>query len=506
MLVFFINFIFSVQQSMPLYELYVRPKKNPLETYPFSFLPLCISDSVPGFYPKQSHKCKKSIVDVPSNHFLPPQTWCTTELDSDIRLFLNFLLSKHYQLVFCDDNYVTFSNLGPSDWLIFTHFNFVFLKTLEDFSLARVVPSNPINISEQFLGFTYETSFISTPRQPSEHSVFKAYVVGYFCVVIMILLGIHIPFSGKQPYTVLARYPNHSFSIVILCGSGAGLTAFLISYQIVSIFVPLHPFRYKSIVIPQMTSAFMTSIVTSILCGVWKLRDVASALYFAPIFFPSILILLVFTVQWISVSVNSCTTIPLNLIFYFIASVVLIMIPTNFVGIVITAILFKPKHHNSKKVKVSAFRLTKSRRDFLTISNSLLFFLWFPLFQILDDKVQYFKLFNKNNDPLPSILFPITATLASITAGIVSNGIKLENDGDWALFSFMSSAGSSAVIWTVSFINSAIVKGQKSTVQITLYPILLLLVCIAHALISGSLSVISSQLMITWAGIPVRKS
>lgn len=505
MLLFLIDLVFSVKQSMPLYETCVRPMKNPLETYPFTFLPLCISDPVPGFISTQSSKCKKAIADVPSDHFLPPQTWCTTELDPESRLFLNFLLTKRYQLVFSDNQYVVFSNLGPSEWLIYTHFNFVFLKTLDEFSLVKVVSSNPINISEQFLGFTYETSFISSPRQPSENPVFKAYVVGYFCVVIIILLGIQMPASGKQYYSVLSRYPNHSFSIVILCGSGAGLAAFLISYQIVSIFIPFHPFQKKSIIIPQIASSFVTSIVTSILCGVWRLRDVASALYFAPIFFPSILVLLIFTVQWISVSVDSCTTIPLNCIFYFISTVVFIMIPTNFIGSLMTAILIKPKRHTSKKVKIPTFHLTKSRRYFLTLTNSLLFFLWFPLFQIFDEKLQYFN-FNSTRSTLPYILFPITATLASIAAGIVSIGIKLENEGDWALFSFISSAGSSVVIWTVSFIWSAIIKGQKSTVQITIYPTLLALICIAHALITGSISVLASQVVITLTGIPLRRS
>lgn len=505
MIFFFLYFIAPVKQSSFLYQLYVRPMKNPLETYPFSFLPLCISDSVPGFLSTQSHKCKKAIVDVPSNHFLPPQTWCTTELNPESRLFLNFLLTKHYQLVFSDDNYLVFSYLGPSEWLVYTHFNFVFLKTLEDFSLAKVVSSNPINISEQFLGFTYETSFISTPRLPTEHSVFNGFVIGAFCVVIIILLGIHMPVSGKQSYVVLARSPNHSFSIVILCGSGAGLIAFLISYQIVSIFIPLHPFSKMSLIIPQLVSAFVTSVVTSILCGVWKLRDVASALYFAPILFPSILVILIFTVQWISVSVNSCTTIPLNYIFYFIVTVVFIMIPTNLVGSLITAVLFKPKHHFSKKVKVSAFHLTKSRRNFLTISNSLLFCLWFPLFQIFDDKLQTLN-FYTGKHTFSMIMFPITAVLASFAAGVASNGIKLESDGDWALFSFMSSAGSSFVIWLVSFIRSCIIKGQKSTVQITLYPTVLALVCIAHALMTGSISVMTSQLMITLTGIPIKRT
>ena len=214
MLFLFFQFALQNRHGQILYALYVRPAKNPLESYPFTYLPLCISEPVPGSTSTQSLKCKKTIVDVPSDHFLPPQTWCTTELDPESRLFLNFLLSKQYQLVFSDGQYVVFTNLGPTEWLVYTHFNFVFLKTLDEFSLVKVVSSNPINISEQFLGFTYETSFISTPRQPYENSVFKAYVVGYFCVVIIILLGIQMPVSGKQSYTVLSRYPNHSFSIV----------------------------------------------------------------------------------------------------------------------------------------------------------------------------------------------------------------------------------------------------------------------------------------------------
>ena len=123
----------------------------------------------------------------------------------------------------------------------------------------------------------------------------------------------------------------------------------------------------------------------------------------------------------------------------------------------------------------------------------------------MDEKIQYFN-FNSNSGTLLYILFPITATLASFVAGMISSGIKLANDGDWAIFSFMSSAGSSAVIWVVSFITSTIVKGQKSTVQITIYPTLMFLICIAHALITGSISVLASQLMISLTGIPVRNA
>lgn len=503
---FFLFFQFALQNrhGQILYALYVRPAKNPLESYPFTYLPLCISEPVPGFSPIETYKCKRSVVDVPLNRFLPPQTWCTTELNQDSRLFLGFLLNKRYQLLFTDDNRQVSSNLGPTNYSVFTHFNFVFLKTLNEFTLNKVVSSNPINITEQFLGFTYETSFISTSAPPADMTIIKSFLIGSLCAIIIILIALLNPSQRKHSYITVARYPNHSFPLVIACGSGVGLITF---FTVLIVIMAIHPhsvIKIRYIIISEMASAFVTSVITSMLCGVWKLHDVASALYFAPLFFPTIFVVLIFTVEWISVSVDSCSVIPLNYIFYFIVSVVFVMIPTNLIGSLITAALFKPKRHLSRKVKLSIHRFSRSRRHYLTVANSLIAFIIFPVLQIIIQKLQYGTM-NYHYDSPTMIMFPFVILLASVASGIASIAIKCESDGDWALFSFFSAAGSTIAVWFVSIIRSAIFEGQKSTLQFTLFPTLAGLLCLILALMIGSMSVLTSQLWISYKGIGVRK-
>ena len=501
---FFFIFSFSVKHEEVLYAMFVRPYRNPLEMYPFSYLPLCISQPVPGFFSSESYKCQKPIAKIPSNRFIPPQSWCTTELTPDSRSFLSFLLTEQYQIIFKSGNQSTFCQLGSTNGMIYTHFNFVYLKTLEDFTLANVIPSNLINISEHFLGFTYETSFISTPKTPPERPIMFSFIIGAFLVVIILILALTLPNSSKRSYITVSRVPGHSFSLVILCGSGAGILIAIIYFIIMNCSENNKEFEKSDLIIPEIISAFTTSVVTSILCGIWRLHDVASALYFAPLLFPSLSVAILFTVQWISVSVDSCLIVPLNFIFYVIVTIVFIMIPTNLAGSLITAALFKPRVHTSQKLKIAVRRLSRSRRNFITVTNSLMFCLTFPFFQVITDSVEYDR-----NIPLDTItfnLFLITYLLSGIACGIASIGIKCEKETDWAWFSFISASGGSVAIWIISYFWSALVLKQTSTLQMSYYPMVTLLICIALALISGTISVLTSQICIYFKGVPVKRS
>ncbi|OHT01293.1 hypothetical protein TRFO_31923 [Tritrichomonas foetus] len=502
MIFLFFLFTNSVKHNEHLYASFVRPPKNPLEIYPFSFLPLCISEPVPGFLPESSRKCKKPIVDVPSNHFIPPQTWCTTELNPESRNFLNFLLSNQYQLLFNSGGQSASCFLGPNEYSIFTHFNFVFLKTLNEFSLAKIIPSNLINISEQFLGFTYETSFISTPRVAHEHPIINSFIIGAFCVAVILFIALLIPAHGKHTYIIVTRMPSHTFPLVVMCGSGSGILGLSLTLRACFKVINGQDFSKYEFIIPLIISAFTTSVVTSMLCAIWRLKDVASALYFAPLLFPSICVALLFTVQWISVSVESCISIPLNYIFYFIVTVVFVMIPTNLIGSLITAAIFRPRFHSTQKVKIAVRRFSRSRRHFMTTANSLIFFLTFPIYQLVTDNVEYGKIPLSN---LTTYLFIITYILSAVVVGISTISIKCEKEGDWAWFSFLSSAGASVSIWIISNFWSVFVLGQTSTLQVTLYPTFTALICIGLALLSGSISVLTSQVWIVLKGIPMKK-
>jgi hypothetical protein len=257
-----------------------------------------------------------------------------------------------------------------------------------------------------------------------------------------------------------------------------------------------------NLLIPEIVAALASSLVTSYLCGTWRIGDVASALYFAPLLFPVAVMTVIFSVQWISVCVGSCTNVPVRWILAFIAVVVFIKIPVNLIGGLLFAALFKriqkPKPaHASVVVR----RLTRSRTNFFTVVHSWLFIVAFPILYECLQSLDYPLIVRSSSVPWVYIAIWV---MTSISTGIGSLAVRFETDADWGIFSFLSSGGSGLMLWVMLNVWLMFVDGQDSTLQTSLAPTATGLVCGAMAMASGSVSVLAAVIWIERKGTQLR--
>ena len=476
-----------------LYGGFVRSQRNPLERYPFRYLRLCISDPVPDFEVVGSYKCYKPLMEVSSNRMLPPQTWCTSQISNETRSFLLFLLSKGYDLVYFSGGTRASAPLGATIYSLYTHFNFVYLKTLDDFSLYKIVASNAVNVSEPYIGFTYETTFVSTPRIQQQHPVLLSFMIGMLSASVLGCIAVLFPSRFAKPLHVsISRIPNHSFILVVISGSGAGVIAFLATAAAMALRLErLKNMRWLWFLIPEIGAALASSIVTSVLCGIWNVRDVASALYFAPLLFPSLVLALLFSAQWMSVGVESCMSISLTYVLYYIVIIVFVKIPVNLIGSLLCAAVIRPTPPKTKRMSVITRRVTRDRKMYLSYANSMLFVLIFPIAQHIVGMIDTGP---SGLDTTIYIVFCASWLILCIAVGVNSMSVRFEKDSDWALFAFFSTGGTGFVLWLVLNVWS-VLQGHTSTLHFTLFPVLTGIACAAIGIASGTVSVISC---ITW--------
>ena len=435
---------------------------------------------------------------------LPPQTWCTSQISNETRSFLRFLLSKGYDVVYLADGMRASAALGPSIESIYTHFNFVFLKTLEDFSLYKIIPSNAVNVSEPYLGFTYETTFVSTPRIVQQHPVLLSFMIGTFSAAVLGAIAVLFPRRFAKPlYVTVSRIPNHSFILVVLSGAGSGIIAFLVTCTVLALkFKKLNTLHWAWLIVPEIAAALASSVITSILCRMWNVRDVASALYFAPLLYPSLALALLFSVQWMSVGVDSCMHFSLNHVLYFIVVIVFVKIPINLIGNLLCAAVIRPSPPRAKKMSVAARRLTRDRRSYLSYANSIMFVLIFPVAHHIRQTIDV------GHPPLDTTVSVVCCAswfILCVAIGVNSMSVRFEKDTDWGLFAFFSTGGTSLVLWMVLNLWS-ILAGHTSTLHFTLYPALSAIACAAMGLASGTVSVLSVSTWMVLTGTPKHHS
>lgn len=458
---------------------------------------------MPNFTYKNQKICHIKIAEISSENALSTRKWCSSAISNESIPFYTYLLSKKYQIGFLAGGERAICDLGPNETQIYSHFNFVFMNSGDQFSLAKVLPSNPVNITSKSIDFTYETSYTSLKRLQYVHPIVHSYLIGaVFISIFGLVLSLFPNLFSKTYLKVLSRIPTHQYILVILCGAGAGVCGFSLSllglcfcgYQLFT----MNMYFY---IIPVFFSALCSSFVTTLLCSLWKLNDAASALYFAPLFYPSCAIALLFSVQWIAVGVHSCISVPLGAIFYIILLVVLVKIPTNLVGCLIMVSVLKLKKHTSTKVSVPVQRITRNRRHFFSASNSILFFLAYPIQQPIVDSIVNGKI---QFEYQTAFLFCMIWLIMSICIGILCLGVRFERDNDWATFSFFSSAGGSIAIWCIANIWDAFIEHRTSTLHMTMHPVITAVVCVALALARGCISVLSSICWIAAKGKSVK--
>jgi hypothetical protein len=333
--------------------------------------------------------------------------------------------------------------------------------------------------------------------------VIVSLLIGGVLVAALLLITVSFPsLCSKPSYASLPRVPNHAFQLVVFCGAGIGVFCFFVTLLIMSVFRPTYwrP-TLLNIMIPEVIAALGTSLVTSFLCGLWRVGDVASAFYFAPLIMPCTVIALVFSVQWVSVCVGACTRVPFHWIFSFIAIVVFVKIPVNLVGSLLFAALFKAPHAKPSRVSVTVRRITRSKRHFLTSVHCWIFVSAFP---VLYEGMHGFGLPMIMESGFVPGMFILVMFLTAIGSGFNSLAVRYENDGDWGSFSYMSSAGSGVVVWVVLNLWTTYVEGRDSALQTTLGPTVTGAVCSAISLGTGSVSLLASVMWIERKATQVR--
>jgi hypothetical protein len=250
--------------------------------------------------------------------------------------------------------------------------------------------------------------------------------------------------------------------------------------------------------LPDAASAFVTGTVTSLICGLIRLKDVASALYFAPLVFPAIILAVLFSVVWIPICVGGCLAVPMKAIFIYITTAVCIKLPINLVaGLATGAIVASPPYHTLRAIQCR--KLVGSRRLFIALANALLFVIIWPELEYLSGSYGIGVDYEEWMMLLPSI--PLWV-LASICIGIASLG--LADAIDWGLFAFISAAGSGIILWTILFINSLVMYDHHGTLQLSIHAAATAIVCIGLSLSAGSISVVSAVLWVVFTGVPAK--
>jgi hypothetical protein len=210
---------------------------------------------------------------------------------------------------------------------------------------------------------------------------------------------------------------------------------------------------------------------------------------------------IIFSVQWISVCVGACTKVPVGWLLKYLAIVVFVKLPVNLVGGLLFAAAFKQNRPKPARTSVIVRRLTRSRTNFFTSVHSWLFIVAFPILYEGLQGLDMPLIIASNSVPWTFLGIWI---ITSIATGINSLAVRFEAEGDWGMFSFLSSGGSCLVLWAMLNFWSLYVDGRDSTLQTSLAPSLTGLMCMVLALASGSMSVLSAVIWIERKGTQVR--
>lgn len=486
------------QRAADLYVSFIRPEKNPLEAYPVTHAPLCIANAMPGFEAYNPQKCNRRLMTTFQIAPSASETWCTTTLKSTEREKLAQYLNRDYELGFNSGYKFATTRMGPNNWSVYTHYEFTYINKKTSFALHRVVGSSPVNISQDEIMFSYAINYVEHERESGAHPVIAKFAIIWYAVLVVLLFIVINPnLCGRSTVTVLATIPSHNFLIVVLSGAGGGAFVFVLTILLLNWF-KIEWFRswWVALSIPDAVSAIATGIITSAICSHLRLRDVASALYFAPLIFPAITLIFIFSIQWIPVCVDSCLTIPMKGIFTFIITSVFVKLPLNLVSGLITGSSCRAKSH-STLYSITTRKFCSSRKLFLTLTNFMLFMIAYPLVKHVIEG--YKSGIDQYDWKVTIVYFPLWA-LASTCIGIASLGMA--DAVDWGIFSFMSVAGSGIVLWLVMLLKATFSGNMSGTLQVSMHAAVTGLLSVGLSLSAGCLSFLAGVIWMTTTGVP----
>lgn len=515
------------QNSNIIFLRYSRPQKSPLEIYPPSQIPLCISRMNSTTFPlKNCPKCKIPAIEFNIKDLETTKLWCHDFITENIYDALTQQLQDKYLLSFnLKTKYITV----PIGHIINNNYSYV--NTFYDFTLfqdekgelnlGNVASSHPVNLTkESKLQFKYRIHVNNSLENLNSDHFYDAkpnssltekkhisllYYSIFWLVILLILLFLVVvePELTKTYTTITATIPSNNFLIVVFVGAGFGGIAYFISIIIMIFYQCKFESWTTILIIPALSSSLFSGVVTLIICTMCRLKDFASALYFAPLVYPSIVLAVIFSVQWIPVCFGSCLTIPMKLVFIYVITVALVKLPANLIaGIVFAYIIKPPVYHNMRSIQVP--KLVSSRVVFMTISNIFMFLIVFPYAHLLMFRTSWIP-FELTELELKFIfLFIPLWIMGSIIMGVLS--LNVTDSFNWASLSFLSTFGSGVALWIVSFIHATYSYGMTGTLQVSLYMSIVTLVCVGLSLAAGSISVLSAVFYVIARGIPAKSS
>lgn len=485
-----------------VFSTFVRPEYSPLEIYPTSRVPLCISSPMPGFDPMVLHKCKCRIMTASKPPTASAKPWCTTSLTNNTRELLEEQLYNKYELSFTGGERSAYTSLGPNNYSVFSHFLFTFYDSNDQLSLIKVTGSEPVNITQNAIQFVYETKIVNTMYPVHYHPTLFRYMIAI--IFLLIVFGIFIfnpDLINKSPMTVLSTIPSHNFLIVVVCGAGCGVFMFVFSIIVMSCLgITWYNSWGLGFVVPSALSSITTGIVTSIVAAYCHLKDLASALYFAPLLIPSIALAIFFSVQWIPICVESCLTLPARILIIFIVTVVFVKLPLNLISGLLTATIFKiPSYHSL--TSITARKIISSRRIFLTFANCIMFFIMFPMAQ------HVMKTYHHGLDEYDWHLMLFFLPIWVLTSALIGiSSIPLSDAVDWANFAFVSASGSGLIMWIVFLFSGLFAEKMKGTLQMSMNASITLIVSIVLSFTSGGISSLAAVIWLGVKGTPAKSS
>jgi len=494
-----LSFLIFLKSNEPhLIGAYARPFGNPLEIYPIAMIPLCISDNMDSFSEK---RCFTQVKPYISN-FSTDILWCKTQISDNHTNTLTYMINKNYSIVYSIGTRKVSSPIGENGTYIFSKYVFSVFQNQDKWELVSVQPSNPINISQKSIIFYYSFEKLKKMPRDTIPKGIGQFFIGSFVIIIILGLYIFEPINLiSSASAIIASIPSYTFIIVVLCGSGTGVLFFVITIVFESYcFSSISKSYLLLYVIPAAVSSCTTSIVTSLLCSQWRLKDVASAHYFAPLLIPILTMTIAFSVQWIPVCIGSCLSIPINDLFYFVSSTIFVKLPVNLIVSVIINKVYKPQPFHFL-YSISVRKFPGSRKLFLCFANCVIFLLVFPALSHLENRL----LDGITQIEIKSTLMfiPLWAS-ACIIFGIAS--LSHGNSEDWALFSFLSSAGAGVVIWLVLFLRVFFFMKVTSTLQLSMHTAITMIFCVGLSLSGGALSVLSACIWYKTKGNPTKKN
>ena len=494
-----------VNKNYTLRMLYIRPKNNHFEVYNPSQLPLCISNLEQKTKDEEKFfKSTKDVMDIDEKLFFQEKSICTTNLSTyQINLLKNYFV-RNYEMCF-DVNYsYGCTPLFSDDCFIYTRYAFKLHKNQKGrIRIQKIDPGNPLNFTDQTsfnISFLFEQipEFIPLTFSQKERN-FYAIVI---CVLIIFFVMLIKPsFTSRPINAVVSTVPQHSYILVMLCGAGCGVVTFLVALGLVLWFKQdaLNSW-WLIFAFPAASSSLVNSIVTTILCIVWRLKDVASAHYFAPLLVPAITLFIIFSVEWIPVCVGTCLSFPLKAIFYFIIAVIFVKLPVNLAAsLMMGAIININNFHHLSSIPVR--RIINSRRIFMVVSNCLVFIIIFPFSQLLEKFLDYGI---ANIEWKAVLLFVPIWLFACICIGL--NSLSLGDAEDWAMFAFLGSGGSGLVYWIVRYVMDLFSFGTSGTLQMSLQTALSAMGSLVLTLAGGSISVLAALTWILIQGSPAKSA